>query len=232
MKYEVWSFCLRTSRQLVQLGRCFWEPSCISHQKTSQQDRALLFPPSFLPQNDGCSFLLSDAPRRAAETIWQLWTQRANIRGSASPTNSLQIHPPLHLRLCIKNGFIHTKKAFNQKISFHHSFQEVMHLWEALWGFLWHRRYDVTFHVMWNQFLCYHRVRSDNSGAILCLSGPSLWHRELPDTEIWHAVRWFFTGIQKTFVIVENWNRLCKAWWCGALSSVFFDWFWHWWICI
>lgn len=102
MIYEVWSFCWRTSRQLVQLGRCFWEPSCISHQKTSQQDRALLFPPSFLPQNDGCSFLLSDAPRRAAEqpqTIWQLWTQRANIWGSASPTNSLQIHPPLHLRL-------------------------------------------------------------------------------------------------------------------------------------
>lgn len=140
MIYEVWSFCLRTIRQLVQLGRCFWEPSCISHQKTSQQDRALLFPSSFLPQNDGCSFLLSDAPRRAAEqpqTIWQLWTQRANIRGSASPTNSLQIQPPLHHRLCIKNGFIHTKKAFNQKISFHHSFQEVMHLWEALWGFFY-----------------------------------------------------------------------------------------------
>lgn len=80
-----------------------------------------------------------------------------------------------------------------------------------------HRRYDVTFQ-MWNQFLCYHRVRS--GGGILCLSIPSLWHRGLPDTKIWHAVRRFFTDIQKTFVAVANW-KLCKDWWYNAHSSIF-----------
>lgn len=115
-----WVFVWNRTVRIWLTVRCFWGPTSSRHQMASQQYRTLVFPLLFLPQNGGCSFLLSDATHRAAQQQ-TIWTQRANIRGSASPTNSLQIHPPLHLCLCIRNGLIHTKKPFNQKISFHHS---------------------------------------------------------------------------------------------------------------
>lgn len=86
---------------------------------------------------------------------------------------------------------------------------------------VWHDFSDVESILVLSQSPIWHSWFR-NSGSILCLSLPSLWHPELLDTKFWHAVRRFFTGIQKTFVVVENWNQLCKDWWCNAHSSVFF----------
>lgn len=187
----------------------FWGPSLSSRQTTSQHYRTPLF---HLPQNKSCSFLLSDASQAAAEqtrTMWQLQTQSTNIQGVSLPHK----FPPNSSTSASPNVLIHTSqtttKPFNQKISLHHSSQEVMHLWGAPWFVVWHPDSVSRLHI----FRCGRQSPIwcpwfRNSCSILFLSVPSPWHRELHRNLA--RCETVFHKHPKTFVIVENWNQLYK----------------------
>lgn len=158
--------------------------SCSSRQMTAQCYRP---PLSRLPQNEGCSFPLSDAPLGAAEQA-RTSEHRAPILGGQPPP---QI-PFEFIHLCFP-------KRAHPHISAHNSdaFTSDTGVYRVT-----SRQYDM------NQLLSYPSPIwcswFRNSCSIPYLSVPSLWHGELQDTEIWHAVRRFFTGTQRLLSLLKT----------------------------
>lgn len=156
------------------------------------------------------------------------------FRGSASSTNSLQIHPPLHLCLCIRNGLSRTKSPSIRRFLSTILYKKWC-IYERHCGFfMTHRQYDMTFQ-MWNQFLCYHRVRSGTRGSeIAAAFSIYLFHlsgRTQKSDMLWNG----YSQASKRLLSLLQTQIKCvdeREWWCNAHSRVFFDSFWHWCSCI
>lgn len=149
---------------------------------TSQHYRTLLFPLSFLPHNEGRSFLLSDASQRAAEQT------RAPIFGGQPPP---QI-PFKFIHLCTS--------ACRPHISEHNKALQSEDVCAPFYtrsdAFMWllhddcMRQYDMadfsdveSILVLSQSPIWYSWSR--NSPSILYVSVPSLWHGEVLDTKMW-----------------------------------------------
>lgn len=123
---------------------------------------------------------------------WEQQSRRGQLRGGGQPPPQIPIE---FIHLCFPKWAhphisAHNSDAFMRDTGVYH---------------VTARQYDM------NQLLSYQIWCSwfRNSCSIPYLSVPSLWHGELQDTQMLGCEAVFHRH-PETFVIVENWNQLCK----------------------